>query len=123
MKRVLTSADDAVLSDIKTALKYFGRPNVQKQGRAAHILLRYEPTYTTFSATDNISIPIGEQHHTTLIFPSFKSLRQIGLETSDLKQDLEPEVKVVAESTREFITEAEEVDEALKSAFETAGLN
>ncbi|GMQ09847.1 hypothetical protein CsSME_00053087 [Camellia sinensis var. sinensis] len=44
LKKIQTSADDAVLVEIKTALKYFGRPNVQKQGRAAYILLWYEPT-------------------------------------------------------------------------------
>ncbi|XP_028070296.1 aluminum-activated malate transporter 10-like [Camellia sinensis] len=111
-KKVLTSADDAVLAEIKTALKYFGRPNVQKQSRAAHILLWYEPTYTTFSAADNIPIPTGEQHHTALVFPNFKSLRQIGLKTPDSEQNLEPVIEVVTKSIREFATEVEKVDEA-----------
>lgn len=123
MKKILISADDAVLAEIKTALKYFGRPNVQKQGRVAHILLRYEPTYTTFSAADDILIPNGEQHISALIFPSFKTLRQIGFEASDSEQDVEPVVEVTADPTREFAAEAEEVDEALNSAFEAAGLN
>ncbi|GMP53526.1 hypothetical protein CsSME_00018968 [Camellia sinensis var. sinensis] len=34
-------------------------------GRAAHILLRYKPTYATFSATDNIPIPRGKQQPRT----------------------------------------------------------
>ncbi|THG15318.1 hypothetical protein TEA_008786 [Camellia sinensis var. sinensis] len=123
LKKVLTSVDDAVLTEIKTTLKYFDCPNVQKQGRAAHILLRYELTYTTFSAADNIPIPTGEQHHTTLVFPSFKSLRQIGLETFDSGQNLEPVIEVVVESIREFAAKAEEVDEAQKSVFEAVGRN
>ena len=83
MKKILVSTDDAVLAQVATALRYFGRPNLQKQGRAAHILLRYEPTYITFSAADNIPIPSGDQQLAALIFPSFKSLRQVGLEASD----------------------------------------
>ena len=71
LKRILTSADDVVLAEIKTALKNFGRLNVQKQGRATYILQRYEPTYTTFSAADDIPIPTGEQHLTALVLPSF----------------------------------------------------
>ncbi|KAF5951137.1 hypothetical protein HYC85_009081 [Camellia sinensis] len=61
LKKVLVSADDAVLAQIKTVHQFFGHPNLQNQGRAAHILLRYEPTYSTFSAADNILIPKGEQ--------------------------------------------------------------
>ena len=116
LKKVLPSTDDAVLEEIKSALRYFGRPNVQKQGRAAHILLRYEPTYTTFSAADGIPIPSGDQHLSALLFPSFKSLRQIGLEA-------EPVVEVVAEPTKEVAKEAEELNEAICLAFEAAGLN
>ncbi|GMP36012.1 hypothetical protein CsSME_00008262 [Camellia sinensis var. sinensis] len=109
--------------EIKSALRYFGHPNMQKQGRAAHILLRYEPTYTTFSAADGIPIPSGDQHLSALLFPSFKSLRQIGLKDSDSGEDAEPVVEVVAEPTREVTEEAEEVDEAIRSAFEAARLN
>ncbi|XP_028110661.1 stress response protein nst1-like [Camellia sinensis] len=58
-----------------------------------------------------------------LVFPSFKALRQIGLEASDSEQDLKPVVEAVAESTKVFAAEVEEVDEALKSAFAAAGLN
>ena len=105
MKRILTSANDEVLAEIKTALNYFGRLNVQKQGRAAHILLWYEPTYTTFLTTDDIPIPFGEQHLTALVFPSFKILRQIGFEASDSEQGLESVVEVHAESMREFAAE------------------
>lgn len=123
LKRILLSTDGAVLEEIKTALRYFGRPNVQKHGRAAHILLRYEPTYTTFSAADGIPIPFGDQHLSALIFPNFKSLRQIGLEDSDSGQDVEPVVEIVAKWDREVTEEAEEVEEALRSAFEAAGLN
>ncbi|GMP56021.1 hypothetical protein CsSME_00020647 [Camellia sinensis var. sinensis] len=54
-----------------------------KPGRAAHILLRYEPTYTTFSTANNIPIPRSKEHLTALVFPSFKNLRQIGFEASD----------------------------------------
>ncbi|GMP68674.1 hypothetical protein CsSME_00028216 [Camellia sinensis var. sinensis] len=39
LKKILVSTDDAVLAQVATALGYFGRPNLQKQGRAAHILL------------------------------------------------------------------------------------
>ena len=112
LKKILPSTDDAVLEEIKSALRYFGRPNVQKQGRAAHILLRYEPTYTTFSAADGIPIPSGDQHISALLFPSFKSLRQIGLEDSDLVEDAESVVEEVADPTREVTEEVEEVDEA-----------
>ncbi|GMP75243.1 hypothetical protein CsSME_00032404 [Camellia sinensis var. sinensis] len=91
--------------------------------RAAHILLRYEPTYTTFSAADSIPIASGDQHLSALLFPSFKSLRQIGLEDSDSGEDAEPTVEVVAEPTREVAEEAEEVDEAIRLAFEATGLN
>ncbi|KAF5933541.1 hypothetical protein HYC85_029712 [Camellia sinensis] len=123
LKKILPSTDDAALEEIKSALRYFGRPNVQKQGRAAHILLRYEPTYTTFSTADGIPIPSGNQHLSTFLFPIFKSLRQIGLEDSDSGQDVEPVVEVVAEPTREVPKKAEEVDEAIRSAFEVAGFN
>ncbi|GMP68384.1 hypothetical protein CsSME_00028015 [Camellia sinensis var. sinensis] len=123
LKKILLSTDDAVLEEIKSALRYFGRPNVQKQGRATHILLRYEPTYTTFLATDGIPIPSSDQHLSALLFPNFKSLRQIGLEDLDSWEDAEPAVEVVAEPTRQVTEEAEEVDEAIRSAFEAAGLN
>ncbi|GMQ09797.1 hypothetical protein CsSME_00053055 [Camellia sinensis var. sinensis] len=56
-KKFLTSTDGAVLSTITVALKYFGRPSLQRQGREAHVLLHYEPTYTTFSGAENIPIP------------------------------------------------------------------
>ncbi|XP_028072755.1 uncharacterized protein LOC114274969 [Camellia sinensis] len=123
LKKILISVDDAVLLEIRTALKFFGLPNIQKQGRAAHILLRYETTYITFSAAENILIPSDEQRFTALVFPRFKNLRQIGFEASDLEQDIEPAVEVIAEPTKEFAVEAEKVDEALNSAFEAAGLN
>ena len=90
MKKILVSTDDVVLAQVATALGYFGCPNLQKQGRAAHILLRYEPTYTTFPAADNIPIPTGDQYLAALIIPSFKSLRQVGFEASDLGQDVAP---------------------------------
>ena len=83
MKKVLASAEHTVLADIKTALQFVGRPNLQKQGRAAHILLRYAPSYTTFSAADHIPVPRGEDHLTALIFHSFKHMKEIGLEASD----------------------------------------
>ncbi|XP_028051955.1 uncharacterized protein LOC114256485 [Camellia sinensis] len=83
LKKVLSSTDDAVLSDIKVALKYFGRRSLQKQGRAAHILLRYEPTYTTFLAAENIPVPEGEDSLIALILSDFKNLRQVGFEGSD----------------------------------------
>ncbi|THF95462.1 hypothetical protein TEA_007724 [Camellia sinensis var. sinensis] len=54
-----------------------------KSKGGVHVLLRYNPTYSTFSAADHIPIPRGEQHLTTLIFPNFKSLRDIGVEGSD----------------------------------------
>lgn len=123
MKKILPSTDGAVLEEIKSALRYFGHPNVQKQGRAAHILLQYEPTYTTFLAAEGIPIPSDDQQLSTLIFPSFKSLRQIDLEDSNSKAEAEPVVEVVAEPTREVAEEAEEVDEAIRLAFEAAGLN
>ncbi|GMP92442.1 hypothetical protein CsSME_00042665 [Camellia sinensis var. sinensis] len=122
LKKVFVSTDDAVLAKIKTALQFFGRPNLQKQGRAAHILLRYEPTYATFSAADNISIPRAEQQFTALIFPSFKNLRHIGLEASDSEQAEEQVIEEVTEQPNQSTLEAE-VDEALNLAFEEAGLN
>ncbi|KAF5933381.1 hypothetical protein HYC85_029552 [Camellia sinensis] len=120
LKKILVSADDAVLSQVAAALGYFSRLNLQKQGRAAQILLRYEPTYTTFSAANNIPIPSGDRQLAALIFPSFRSLRQVGLEASNSGQDVEPVVEVVVEPDREFVEEAEEVGEALNSAFEAA---
>ncbi|GMP76120.1 hypothetical protein CsSME_00032933 [Camellia sinensis var. sinensis] len=120
LKRALVSDDDAVLAEIKTALQFVDRPNLQKQGRATHILLWYEPTYTTFSATDNIPILRGDNHLTALIFPSFKNLRQIGLETSDSEHREEQAAKPIAEDPGQL---AAKVDEALNSAFEEVGLN
>ncbi|GMP27610.1 hypothetical protein CsSME_00003515 [Camellia sinensis var. sinensis] len=122
LKKVLVSADNAVLVEVKTTLQFFGCPNIQKQGRAAHILLRYEPTYTTFSAVENISIPRGEQHLTTLIFPHFKSLWQIGFETSDSEQAAKPVVEEIAKQPSQSALEVE-VGEDFHSAFEAAGLN
>ncbi|GMP47775.1 hypothetical protein CsSME_00015359 [Camellia sinensis var. sinensis] len=120
LKKVLVSADDAVLAEIKIALQFFGRPSRQKQERAAHILLRYEPTYATFSAADNILIPRGEEHLTTLIFPNLKNLRQIGLEASDSEQMEEQVAEAVTEEPNQ--SEAE-VNEALNLAFEETRLN
>ena len=54
LKKILTSVDNAVLRDIKIALDYFGSPNVQKQGRAAHILLRYEPKIGRASCRERV---------------------------------------------------------------------
>lgn len=117
---MLVSADDAVLADIKIALQFVGRPNLQKQGRAAHILLRYAPSYATFSAADHIPVPRGEDHLTALIFPNFKSLKEIGLEASDSKHAEEQVADQITEDPDQLGTE---VDEALNSAFEEAGLN
>ncbi|GMP68459.1 hypothetical protein CsSME_00028081 [Camellia sinensis var. sinensis] len=116
LKKVLTSTDDVVLLEIKVALKYFSGPSFQEQGRAAHVLLRYEPTYTTFSAAENIPIPKGEEFLTALILTDFKNLRQVGFEGSDSKR---PQVAKLTELDQ---SEAE-VDEALKLAFEEANLN
>ncbi|GMP41767.1 hypothetical protein CsSME_00011742 [Camellia sinensis var. sinensis] len=127
LKKVLISTDDAILAQIKTALQFFGRPNLQKQGRAAHILLRYEPTYTTFSAAENILIPRGEQHLTALIFLSFKGLRQIGFEASDSEPTNEQAAEGVTEQPNQPSLDKsnglEEVDAALNLAFEEASLN
>ncbi|GMP80494.1 hypothetical protein CsSME_00035572 [Camellia sinensis var. sinensis] len=60
LKRALSSADEAVLDQVKTILNYKGRANLQGQGRAAHVLLRYDPTYSTFSTADNIPVPTHE---------------------------------------------------------------
>ncbi|XP_028120753.1 caldesmon-like [Camellia sinensis] len=118
LKKVLVSTDDAVLVEIKVALQYFGRPSLQKQGRVAHILLRYKPTYTTFSAAENIPVPRGEEFLTALILTNFKNLRQVGLDRSDSEQ------AEVAEEVAEESNQSEaEVDEALKLVFEEAGLN
>ena len=83
MKKVLSSTDDAVLSDIKVALKYFGRRSLQKQWRTANVLLRYEPTYTTFSAAENIPVSEGEDSLIALILSDFKNLRQGGFQGAD----------------------------------------
>ncbi|GMP99884.1 hypothetical protein CsSME_00047193 [Camellia sinensis var. sinensis] len=91
LKKVLTSTNDAVLSEIK--------------GRAAHVLLRYKPTYTTFSTAENIPVPKGEEFLTALILTDFKNLRQV-------------EVVEVVESDQ-----SETEEEALQLAFEEAGLN
>lgn len=48
-----------------------------------HVLLNYYPTYSTFTAADNILVPSGERQLIALIFPSFKSLRDISAEGSD----------------------------------------
>ncbi|GMP93774.1 hypothetical protein CsSME_00043478 [Camellia sinensis var. sinensis] len=103
LKKVLTSTDDAVLSEIKVALKYFGRPSLQKQGRVAHVLLRYEPTYTTFSAAENIPVPKGEEFLPALILTDFKNLRQVGLVGFDSER---PGVVEVAESNQSETKEA-----------------
>ncbi|XP_028056221.1 uncharacterized protein LOC114260333 [Camellia sinensis] len=95
LKKVSISTNDAVLSEIKVVLKYFGHPSRQKQGRAARILLQYEPTYTTFSTAENILIPRGEEFPTALILTNFRNLRQIGVERSDSKR---AEVEVAEES-------------------------
>ena len=105
MKKVLSSTHDAILSDIRVALRYFGRRSLQKQGRAAHILLCYEPTYTTFSAAENIPIPKGEDSLIALILSDFKNLRQVGFEGSDSERN---EVADIAESDQSE-TESEEV--------------
>ncbi|XP_028072598.1 uncharacterized protein LOC114274822 isoform X1 [Camellia sinensis] len=120
LKKVLVSADDAVLAEIKIALQFFGHPSRQKQGRAAHILLRYEPTYAPFSAADNIPIPRGEEHLTTLIFPNLKNLRQTGLEAFDSEQVEEQVAEAVTEEPNQ--SEAE-VNEAINLAFEETRLN
>ncbi|GMP94015.1 hypothetical protein CsSME_00043630 [Camellia sinensis var. sinensis] len=39
LKKILVSTDDAVLAQVPIALGYFGRPNLQKPERVAHILL------------------------------------------------------------------------------------
>ncbi|GMP47030.1 hypothetical protein CsSME_00014968 [Camellia sinensis var. sinensis] len=116
LKKILTSTDDAVLLEIKTALKYFGRRSLQKQGKAAHVLLCYELTYTTFSAAENISISKGEKFFTALILTDFRNLRQVGCEGVDLER---PEV-AEAEESEETKTE---VNEALTLAFEEVGLS
>ncbi|GMP95012.1 hypothetical protein CsSME_00044235 [Camellia sinensis var. sinensis] len=102
LKKVLTSTNDAVLSEIK--------------GRVAHVLLRYDPTYMTFSAAENIPVSKGEEFLTALILTDFNNLRQVGLEGSDSER---LEVNEVAESDQSET----EVDEALQLAFEEAGLN
>ncbi|GMP58403.1 hypothetical protein CsSME_00022083 [Camellia sinensis var. sinensis] len=49
LKKVLASADDVVLQQIKTTLEFFSHPNLQKQGRAAHILSEpLSPVHTDF---------------------------------------------------------------------------
>ncbi|XP_028119848.1 uncharacterized protein LOC114317313 [Camellia sinensis] len=116
LKKVLTSTNNVVLSEIKVALRYFGWPSLQKEGRAAHALLRYDPTYTTFSGAENILVPKGEEFLTALILTDFKNLRQVGLEGSNSER---PKVAEVAE----FDQSETEVDEALQLAFEEAGLN
>ncbi|GMP48051.1 hypothetical protein CsSME_00015547 [Camellia sinensis var. sinensis] len=116
LKKVLISTDDAILSKIKTTLKYFGQPSLQKQGRAAHFLLYYEPTYITFSAAENIPISKGEEFLIALILTNFRNLRQISREGSDSER---LEIVESAESDQSEI----EVNEALKLAFEEAGLN
>ncbi|GMP47361.1 hypothetical protein CsSME_00015131 [Camellia sinensis var. sinensis] len=116
LKKALTSTDDAVLSKIKVALRYFSRSSLQKQGRAAHVLLCYDPTYTTFSVAENIPVLKSEEFLTALILTDFKNLRQVSFEGSDSER---PEVAEVAESDQSEI----EVDEALKLAFKEAGLN
>lgn len=95
LKKVSTSTDDVILSEIKIGLKYFGRPSLQKQGRAAHILLKYEPTYTTFSTAENIPIPRGEEFPMALILTNFRNLHQISLEGSKSER---AEVEVAEES-------------------------
>ncbi|XP_028058963.1 uncharacterized protein LOC114262766 [Camellia sinensis] len=123
LKKVMVSANDAVLAEIKIALQFFGCPNLQKQGRSAHILLRYEPTYAIFSAANNIPISRGKQQLMTFIFPNFKNLRQIGLKASDLQQVEDQVAEEVVKQPNQPILEAEEVDEALNLAFEEADLN
>ncbi|XP_028087301.1 uncharacterized protein LOC114288003 [Camellia sinensis] len=69
---------------------------------------------------DNILIARGDSHLTALIFPSFKNLRQIGLETSDFEHVEEQEAEPIVEDPDRLVAE---VDEAVNSAFEEAGLN
>ncbi|CAL5359294.1 unnamed protein product [Camellia sinensis] len=128
LKKVLISADDAVLKQIKTALQFFGRPNLQKQWKAAYVLLRYEPTYATFSTANHIPIPKGEHQLTVLIFPNFKCLRDIGLEVSNSKLVTEQVAEQVVEQPNQSnLNRSEslngEVDAILNLAFEEADFN
>ncbi|KAL7161642.1 hypothetical protein ACSBR2_042168 [Camellia fascicularis] len=61
LKNSLTFGDEAVLDQVKATLEYDGRSNLQGQGRVVHILLRYNPSYSTFTVVDHISIPRGEE--------------------------------------------------------------
>ncbi|CAL5435844.1 unnamed protein product [Camellia sinensis] len=128
LKKVLISADDAVLKQIKTALQFFGRPNLQKQWKAAYVLLRYEPTYATFWTANHIPIPKGEHQLTVLIFPNFKCLRDIGLEVSNSKLVTEQVAEQVVEQPNQSnLNRSEslkgEVDAILNLAFEEADFN
>ena len=109
LKKIRASTDDAVLSDIRVALSYFGRRSLHKQGRAAHVLLCYEPTYTTFSAAENIPIPEGEDFLVARIFSDFKNLRRVGFEGSDSDNT---EVSHTAESDQSEAESEEVLDSA-----------
>lgn len=118
-----------MLSQVKTALEFFDHPNLQKQGRAAHVLLRYDPKYSTFSTADHILILKGKQYLTTLIFPNFKSLRDIGLEGS-ASEDQGGEVNDrITEQPSQSNSDGskgrlgEEIDRALNLAIEEVDFN
>lgn len=102
------------------------------------MLLKYDPTYSTFLVADHIPIPRCERHLTTLIFLSFKSLRDIGLEGSAsddqggevVSDDQGSEVgDQIAEQPSQSNSDGsedrlgEEVDRALNLAFEEVGFN
>ncbi|GMP81736.1 hypothetical protein CsSME_00036349 [Camellia sinensis var. sinensis] len=92
LKRALTSADEAILEQVETVLNYKGCANLQGQERTAYILLRYDPTYSTFSVADNIPMPAHEWQLTALMFPGYKNLRDIGIEGFDASEEIGEEV-------------------------------
>ncbi|GMP25951.1 hypothetical protein CsSME_00002593 [Camellia sinensis var. sinensis] len=78
LKKLITSEDEAVLAQIKTTLEYTGLENLEGQGRVAHILLRYDPSYLTCAVANHILIPKGKQQLTALVLESFVNLRDVG---------------------------------------------
>ena len=88
-----------------------------------HILLRYDPTYSTFSALDHIPVLRVEHQLMALIFTNFKSLRDIGLEGSDVEETgpkghLEEESLDAKDARQRGCSEEQELNREIELAFE-----
>ncbi|GMP97479.1 hypothetical protein CsSME_00045715 [Camellia sinensis var. sinensis] len=77
LKKCLSSRNEAILDQIKAVLDFVSHPNLHRQGCTNHILLKYDPSCSTFTAANHIPTPRGEQQLMALVFPSFLNFRKI----------------------------------------------